>query len=779
MSLINPILFAAGVAFVALPIVLHFLRRRRPPVMWGAMRFLVEAYRRRRRRMTIEQLLLLATRCVLVLLVALLVGRPILGGNADSGGPRELVLVIDNSIASGRTTADQTALDRHKDRALALLDGLDPSRGDRAALITLAGPSQAVVFPPSSDVAAVSRLIGRIRPSESRADLAGAFRIAGDGEPAEGDGSITRSLVVLSEWRSGSAQPDLPLPPVPEAVDALLLADPSADVDSNVGVTGVEPLRSLVLGDGPTGGQARVSLVRSGEVAQALVAQIEIRDGLGSVLGTGDVSFAPGDARASGLIGFELPPAGIGGSSAVSANLVTADSIAADDTFTIALERRRAIEAGVVAGRGSMGRTGLERFEPADWIRLALAPGGAGAAGVVRVIDVPPSSLDAAQLQTLDAAVLLEPEAMDAQQWLDMRGFVDRGGLLLVTPAAGDEPQLWTDSFLSAFGLGWTIDRVATMPDAGGLDAASFGREGSLLSLLAGEADSLAAGVSVSRVLGVSTAPGDAAEQTGTRIEATLASGEPLLLSASPVSGRARVEPGTAPGSTPGTPGSPLRRPGLVAMLTVPADLAWTDLPARPVMVPLIQELIREGVGRSQRPVAGIAGMMSAPEGTPLRPAMLGETAGPRGDVRGGEAIRDAGIYTPSGPAGTSLMTLTVNPDADGAQIDLGRREVLGPWLAEAAGGADRVAWIDAEGIAVPDSGSDSGADAARAAGLGGESGSGPASRLIVWLASLALGVAVCEAVLARVASRGSGTGSGVKRGGRGSVVEGVGEAAA
>ena len=70
MSVIHPALLAAGALAVSIPIIIHLLfRRRRKPVVWGAMRFLLEAYRRQRRRLTLEQIILLATRCLIVLLI--------------------------------------------------------------------------------------------------------------------------------------------------------------------------------------------------------------------------------------------------------------------------------------------------------------------------------------------------------------------------------------------------------------------------------------------------------------------------------------------------------------------------------------------------------------------------------------------------------------------------------------------------------------------------------------------------------------------------------------
>ena len=56
MTFLNPTIALVGLACVAIPIIIHILmRRRRRPVQWAAMEFLMEAYRRQRRRMNLER----------------------------------------------------------------------------------------------------------------------------------------------------------------------------------------------------------------------------------------------------------------------------------------------------------------------------------------------------------------------------------------------------------------------------------------------------------------------------------------------------------------------------------------------------------------------------------------------------------------------------------------------------------------------------------------------------------------------------------------------------
>ena len=119
MTFVTAGLAIAGIVGIAIPILIHLLwRQRRKPVRWGAMRFLLEAYRRHRRRLQLEQLLLLAVRCLIVALLGLALARPILEatGVIDLGGAREVYLVLDDGLASGIAYADgTTALQRQVD----------------------------------------------------------------------------------------------------------------------------------------------------------------------------------------------------------------------------------------------------------------------------------------------------------------------------------------------------------------------------------------------------------------------------------------------------------------------------------------------------------------------------------------------------------------------------------------------------------------------------------------------------------------------------------------
>ena len=103
MTFLHPLLLA-GLAAVAVPILIHLLLRERPrPRPWAAMRWLLAAHREASRRWRLTNLLLLLLRCLAVALLALAVARPALPG---LGGGAHLVIIVDRSASMGPRGAD-------------------------------------------------------------------------------------------------------------------------------------------------------------------------------------------------------------------------------------------------------------------------------------------------------------------------------------------------------------------------------------------------------------------------------------------------------------------------------------------------------------------------------------------------------------------------------------------------------------------------------------------------------------------------------------------------
>lgn len=163
--------FAAGAMLfwgtaAAVPIVLHFLRRRRSRSMrWAAMQFLERAVARRSRQFQLWRWLLLALRVALVLLIAAALARPTLRGepsSADSRRPNQLrVLVIDQS-ASMQVREPNGDVRFQRAREAALTVCRNSLAGDGFLLVGMGADAEFVVSEISLRADAVAAQIERL-----------------------------------------------------------------------------------------------------------------------------------------------------------------------------------------------------------------------------------------------------------------------------------------------------------------------------------------------------------------------------------------------------------------------------------------------------------------------------------------------------------------------------------------------------------------------------------------------------------------------------------------
>lgn len=728
MTFLHPAIFIAGVAAVSIPILIHLLmRQRRKPIPWAAMRFLLEAFRRQRRRLRVQQWILLATRCLIILLLAAAIARPLIdaAGALFAGSGRDVYFLVDDSLTASLRTGNTTALDRAKEQADRILGAM--GEGDRAGLISLSAPANPIVIPASPDLGAIRQLIRNLEPTEARADIPGALESLGARLRAIAEADATRETVVilLSDLLSGSADPSRPLPSVLADLDRvrLLAPEPRTTPGSNITITGVDPQRSVVLtgrGRASEPVPVRVNLRRSGAtVAEEAVSTIRVRlvtasdDGETTTLAqearTG-IRWSPGQSEAGASLTVEIvrPADDTLAARTTQAMLIAEidrDDLDADNTFRRPIGVVDALEVGVVAPRRFTGAIRSERLAPADWLRFALQP-SEGAPITIR--DLEPGAIDAAALATLDALFLPEPDLIPQNAWPRLRAFVDAGGLVIVSPPSETTVHLWTDLFLDTFDLEWTIAREAETHIQQPLRLAPEQPQTGILSQVAGELRDLLGPVSVDRLLPATP------NRVGASDILVLADGRPLILAESP----ARTVPTQGPqngnsgsfddslegfsgGLTPTETGDfAAAGRGLVVYLAVAPALEWTDLPARPLMVPLVQELVRQGVGETGAILPAVAGRPAlAPPGTTrlLTPTPI--EVDPSGTIL--SPLRRAGRYSGVDAAGRGVGILAVNADAEAGRVEPLDGAAVRAWLSGAGGEeGEMVAWLPTEDVA-------------------------------------------------------------------------------
>ncbi|HYE02778.1 MAG TPA: BatA domain-containing protein [Phycisphaerales bacterium] len=826
MTFLHAGLAVAGVAAVAIPIIIHLLmRRRRTPVRWAAMRFVIEAYKAQRRRLLVERWLLLAVRCLVVLLAGLAIARPALTGTGAAAGGRTVYLLVDNSIAAGVEPAGApgTALERHRRTALGVLDALGAGAtgelaADRCAVIALAGPAEPAILPASADLDAARAALNELAPSASRADLPGGLALAASAirasleRDAAGPAPGRVFVVVLSDFYSGGAEVTAALPVLPPGV-RVLASVPARDSPGNLAITGLDPLRPVMIGAGgasPHGAaeRVRVRLRRSGNVERPAAGSVRvwavpIAGGSPDAgrAGHARAEFAPGQEEAAVSVQVPVPvstasPGASAMSFAPGAAVLLAelddDALRADNRWRRPVEVRPALRVGIVAPRRFGPRGRVDELGAAEWVALALAPAAApGAGGEIAVTQVEPTALDPAALVGLDAIIVPRPDliataapgaASGTTGWDRLRRFAEAGGLVLVMPPAAATVHGWTEPMTRAFDLSWRPGRETSLlePDGLAVETGSPGATpdtpasraeagpdvGDLLELLRGELEGLVRPVTVRRVLRPEGDLGPA------RPLLALADGTPLLLvqALAPRGAEpgAPASPGAAttgaPSGAPPPAGAPGAR-GLLVYLAVAPELSWTDLPAKPLMVPLVQELVRQGIGRARGSWSSVAGQpVSAPPGTlELVPVATGapggaeETGagplgGPIGVAPGGlaaEPVRRAGLFRAVDVRGGTRGHVAVNADERGSRLEPQARAQVEPWLSAAAGGS-AVAWLEpptgAAGRTQPES---------PASGVLGSIFAGPPSGppLSVPLLIAAGLLALLEILLARLAS--------------------------
>jgi hypothetical protein len=145
----------AGLAGVAIPIVIHLLSRRRFEVIdWGAMQFL-QVSETTRRRLFLEELLLLLLRMGLIAILVLALASPFVDSSALArvGGRanRDVVLIFDGSYSMGHLeNGDRSAHDAAREWAKNFLDKL--IAGDAVAVLQAKQQVVPVLAEPSRDL---------------------------------------------------------------------------------------------------------------------------------------------------------------------------------------------------------------------------------------------------------------------------------------------------------------------------------------------------------------------------------------------------------------------------------------------------------------------------------------------------------------------------------------------------------------------------------------------------------------------------------------------------
>lgn len=671
MSVVTIGLLVAGAASVSVPILIHLLsRHRRRPIEWAAMRFLFEALRKYRWRVRMEQLLLLAVRCLILLVLGAALARPILNaaGVGSTGGLRVVLLIIDNGMTSAARVEVAGELTPELTESIAQAVELVGSlgRGDLVGLVTAARPARGLLVPPSADRSAVIDLLESIEPAESPTDLPGALGVVQSVLKDLPPDRVNTLVYLFSGFRRGAASLEVPLPGVlvDLAERTTLLASPAAQHPIlNIQVAGLTPLRGLILPQRGRGqassAQITVSLARFGAPLDRGVTRVRL---VGADLGHVEpkvIQWEPGQQETT--VDFLLSFSGRGKKALPVTAVIEEDALTADNQRHIVLAAREKVRVLLVDRRSFGAEPGIEQLGAGAWIHRALVPTDQSP---MDVIEVDPAALEPLDLRGADGVILVRPDLLAQDGWLVLRKFVDGGGLLLVVPPGQSNIHQWTDRLNETFALPWHIELEVVEP-AEGLALAPKQPASELLRFLSGELEGLTRPVLAYRVL-----PVDGKRTQAQRI-LNFADGSALLIAGSP----RQID------ADPDTAGVPR---GLVLYLAVSPELSWSNLPAKPLMVPLFHELLRQGIGmiRTSRlytvghqPRLGLGPAAASLLGPDGRRVQIDATG------RAREPLWRAGLWRVLDQADQTLGAVAVNVEPDAGRTDPQPQAAVTQWL--------------------------------------------------------------------------------------------------
>ncbi len=539
-----------GALLAAAPVVAHLARRHDlPRVALPTIALLRRAQVASRRRTRLVDVLLLVARVAMILALALGLAGPYREVKLAWGdGTRASVaIILDDSLSMARDPGGgATPFARALARAREVVRALPA--GSEACLIA-GGAAPRVIAPRSGDPAALGPRLDALAAAAPTRGTALSAAVALALRELAGSPLEARRILVLSDGAAHARAEQLEAPPGMSLEIERFGPAPDARAPVNRSVA-----ETVVVPEATAAGRATVlvTLRASGGAPTAPVAvRLEQR---GRVVARGEARFQGDTASVS----LEGPLAGPQDDPTARVVIEGRDALAGDDARGVLLRPPGALRV-LLAGDDDATRAAAQA--------LALVPEREGAIAVRRV---DADTLPTVALSAFDTVLLAGMPAPGAELAAALRRFVERGGGLVL--AAGDPL------------------------DARALDAAL----GPVLPARASEASGTA--------LPPGLRPGDSLPDTAPAAPLRDATGladvrvtRRLLLETPRRDAVAALRfADGAPALVVGTAGS-----GRVALLAVPLDESWSDLPLHPGFLPLVARLAR-GVGPVTRAPAQV-----------------------------------------------------------------------------------------------------------------------------------------------------------------------------
>ena len=467
---VNPALLG-GLALIALPIIIHWLSRRRfRHKPWAAMRFLLEAERETRRRVRLEQWLLLALRCLAMLLLALLVTRPFLeagtlGALLGRGGRVQRVLVLGDSASLQYRVGASTQFAELRTAAERLLTWV--AQEDAGAPIAVyrtsqpTGPWWETAELTAATLGQVREPLRALTPTDQRADprrvLATVVaRVATLGALDRLDVFVFSDFQ-RTDWIGAADAPAVfePLREQPAEKLRVVMVTTDSTPRPNVALRLAALERPHAVALLPATLRTEV-IAHGGDVPAELGVTLDVA---GQSLPSVALDPAGPDGARKAQRELTLPNAGF---LTLKAVLSRQDALAIDDEFRLAVHVREALRVLLVNGRPAVDPRRDEVF----LLRRALSPPGPFSSGMLTDV-ADPEGLEGTDLNVYDTVLLCNVPQLSEGAVAALERFVRGGGGLGVFLGDNAEDVSAYNQMFYAQGRGLLPAELLGVADAG------------------------------------------------------------------------------------------------------------------------------------------------------------------------------------------------------------------------------------------------------------------------------------------------------------------------
>jgi hypothetical protein len=573
-------LMLAWAAAASIPILLHFLYRRRQKIVpWAAVQLLLQVVQQESRRIRIEQLLLLMLRVMIPIVLSLALARPYWQTeDTDPSGLQDQVetmwiFAVDVSYSMGYRADQLTRLQAAQQRVAEVVQSA--SRGDAFALVAFADPARGVIAKPTFDRDSTLAAVGGLSLVDTGADVQGGLQIVSDlGRLAVDSPELPDHVRVMilsdlgrEDWETaidGSAAELLRELTATYPTEIVSLADPNP---SNVAIVSLAVSSVQATVDRPLNVDVLVENYGD-QTVRRLPVQLTVD---GQTIASQYVDLSQGDPK---LVRFEVT-LNAPGQSVITAS-IPLDHLTADDSRSQVIEVNSGLDVLFLEQQAGDARL------------LQLSLGSASSSRPAqRSSSVSVLELPAVRMNQWQVIVFVDVPQLDVGGYARLDRYVRQGGAVLFVFGPRTQASPWTALESDRSLLGFALTEPSVLGDWT-LDPLEY--RSPVVAPFAGFPDSGLLTTPVFRYWQITplSPPADLV------VDLALDNGDPLVV-------RRRLGQGYVAGflSAPSTGAAPQQ--------------AWNAIATWPSFVPLMQSLIQSLVGGNierrtvlaGRPIAG------------------------------------------------------------------------------------------------------------------------------------------------------------------------------